>query len=393
MRFRKPSGAPAKLTLGPLDLSGKEVETEPLIGHPLTLAGARALAAEIARQRVRGRDVVADHHAAKSRQRFEHETRSQNTFAGAAKSFIEQYASKKTRRWQQQARLLGLKPTTAGLEIIRGGLADRWRDRPIVDIDGHDIYSVVEETRQRGTPGLERRSDGPTEAQARVMLACLSKMFSWLTQHRRIDKNPCTGVHRPTPSKARDRVLTDSEIVKFWFSVDCIGENFSTILRLLLLTGARLNEVAGMTGSELSEDGMTWNIPADRTKNKRPHVLPLSPLARKLLKRMAPSTSPLIFTTTGNSPVSGFSKIKARLDRKMLIPPWKLHDLRRTAATGMAEIGIAPHIVEAVLNHLSGAKASVTGVYNRAVYAAEKRLALERWAEHVTHLTSENCND
>jgi integrase len=388
LRFRRPNGKPAKLTLGPLDLSGKEAPAEPTIGHPLTLASARALAAEIGRQRVRGRDVVADHEAAKSRQRFEHETRAQNTFAGAARDFVEQYASKKTRRWQQQARLLGLKPTSDTLEVIRGGLADRWSDKPIVEIDGHDIHSVIDETRRGGVPGLERRSNVPSEARARVMLACLSKMFSWLVQHRRVEKNPCTGVHRPDPSRARDRILTDAEIVKFWSATDTIGGMFTPLLKLLLLTGSRLNEVAGMTREELSDDGLTWNIPGSRTKNKRAHVVPLAPLARDILESVSAETG-LLFTTTGRSPVSGFSKIKNRLDDVMSVPAWRLHDLRRTAATGMAEIGIPPHIVEACLNHISGAKASVAGVYNRAAYSAEKKVALERWAAHIQGLVTD----
>ncbi len=184
LRFRRPNGRPAKLTLGPLDLSGKEAPAQPTIGHPLTLASARALAAELGRQRVRGRDVVADHEATKRRQKFEQETRARNTFAGAGRDFIEQYARKKTRRWQQQARLLGLRPASDTLEIIPGGLAHRWRDKPIVEVDGHDIHSLIDETRRDGVPGLERRTNEPSEARARVMLTCLSKMFSWLAQHR-----------------------------------------------------------------------------------------------------------------------------------------------------------------------------------------------------------------
>src|SRR5580704_18096413 len=164
LRFRRPNGKPAKLTLGPLDLSGKEAPAQPNIGHPLTLASARALSAELGRQRVRGRDVVADHEAAKSRQKFEQETRAQNTFAVEARDFIEQYARKKTRRWEQQARLLGLRPASNTLEIIPGGLAHRWRDKPTVDIDGHDIHSLIDETRRGGVPGLERRTDDPSEA-------------------------------------------------------------------------------------------------------------------------------------------------------------------------------------------------------------------------------------
>jgi integrase len=122
---------------------------------------------------------------------------------------------------------------------------------------------------------------------------------------------------------------------------------------------------------------------AARTKNKRPHVVPLPPMARELIESVFDIGSDFVFTTTGASPVTGWTRIKRRLDARMGCAPWRLHDLRRTCATGMAEIGIAPHIVEAVLNHVSGAKASVAGVYNRATYAAEKKAALERWSAHV----------
>jgi integrase len=388
MRFRRPNGKSTKLTLGPVDLSGKEAESEPVLDSPLTLASARRLAAEIHRQRAMGRDVVADYDASRRRQKSEHEIRAKSTFAAAARDFIEQYASKKTRRWRETARLLGLAyPLTGGEPTpIKGGLCERWSDKPIAEIDGHDIHSLVDETRRSGAPGLERRSDGPTEARARVMLSCLSKMFSWLVQHRRVSQNPCKDVHRPEASRARDRVLTDTEIVKFWRATEADPMEFSALLKLLLLTGCRLNEVAGMTRAELSDDGATWNIPGARTKNKRPHVVPLAPLARKMV---GSGSEGFVFTTTGRSPVSGWSKIKRRLDEAMKIPPWRLHDLRRTAATGMAEIGIAPHIVEAALNHISGAKAGVAGTYNRAAYAPEKRAALERWASHVQGLVSE----
>jgi integrase len=392
MRFRRTNGKPAKLTLGPVDLSGREAESEPLLDSPLTLAAARRLAAEVHRQRAMGRDVVADYDAARRRQKSEHEIRAKNTFAAAARDFIEQYASKKTRRWRETARLLGLAyPLTGGEPTqIKGGLCERWSDKPIAEIDGHDIHSLIDETRRRGAPGLERRSDGPTEARARVMLSCLSKMLGWLVQHRRVSQNPCKDVHRPEASRARDRVLTDAEIVKFWRATDAERKEFSALLKLLLLTGCRLNEVAGMRRAELSEDGATWNIPGARTKNKRPHIVPLAPLAQKMVRG---GSEEFVFTTTGRSPVSGWSKIKRRLDEAMKIPSWRLHDLRRTAATGMAEIGIAPHIVEAALNHISGAKAGVAGTYNRAAYAPEKRAALERWASHVQGLVSGRPNN
>ena len=185
-------------------------------GTPLTLAGARALAAEVHRQRRwdRERDVVADYAAEKRRRRHAREASAKSTFAAAARDFVEEYARKKQRRWPETARLLGLDPKKE-LGIIRGGLADRWADNPIAKIDGHDIFGIVEETRRSGAPGLERRNNGPTESRARAMLSCLSTMFGWLVQQRRLEKNPCAGLHREAP-EARDRVLTDAEIAVFW---------------------------------------------------------------------------------------------------------------------------------------------------------------------------------
>jgi integrase len=393
LRFRRPDGSPAKLTLGPVDISGKEMPAEPVRGAPLTLAGARALASEVHRQRAMGRDVIADHAAAKHRRRTEVEEGAANTFGTLVPRFIDEYARPKTRRWRDTARLLGLRyPKGDGdPEQVRGGLVQRWADRPVREIDAHDVWSVIDEARRLGMPGLERRNDSPADSRARAMLSALSTTFGWFAQHRKVEKNPCIGVHRPDAPKARDRVLTNAEIVAFWHACDkAVGEPFGQLLKLLLLTGSRLNEVAGMTRAELSEEGATWSLPGKRTKNGRPHVVPLPPLARDILATVKPiaGTAGFMFTTTGETPVSGWSKTKRRLDEAMKIPPWRLHDLRRTAATGMAELGIPPHIVEAALNHVSGAKAGVAGTYNRAAYAPEKKTALERWAAHVQGLVS-----
>ena len=386
LRFRRPNGKPAKLTLGPVDLSGKETDSEPVLGTPLTLASARKLAAEAHRQRARGRDVVADHDATKRRQKFEHATRAANTFSSAARDFVEQHAMRKTRRWKDTARLLGLDPNN-DLAPISAGLAQRWIDKPVAGIDGHDIYGVVEETKRLGAPGRKRRSDKPTEALARTMLSVLSKMFSWLLEHRRVEKNPCAGIHRPGQTDPRDRVFTDAEIAKFWHAAGAVRQPFGHALKLLLLTGCRREEVAGMRRTELSDDLSTWSIPGTRTKNRKPHLVPLPPLAREIIAATA-GGGDLVFTTTGVAPISGWPRVKQQLDKAMKVPAWTIHDLRRTAATGMAEIGIAPHIVEACLNHVSGAKAGVAGTYNRATYAAEKKIALERWADHASGLAA-----
>jgi integrase len=388
MRFRDRNGDLVRLTLGAVDVSGAETTANPVMGIPLTLVGARALAAEVNRQRALGQDVVAT----KQREQQDRDTR---TFEQAAIDFVNQHVIRKIRRWQAQARLLGLRQKEDGkdggkegeLELIPNGLAARWKGKAAAEIDGDDVHTLIDEVREKGTPGIERRNRKPSDPRARTMFAVLSKMFAWLVERRRIKTNPCTGVRKPKPPKARDRVLTDAEIKKFWQGCGELTKPFGHALRLLLLTGCRLNEVASMMRSELSEDGLTWTIAGERTKNHRAHVVPLPATAQAILAEVG-SSSKFIFTTNNRSQISGWSKIKKDLDAKMNTQPWRIHDLRRSAATGMAELGIQPHIVEAALNHISGAKASVAGTYNRAVYTAEKKAALERWAAHIEGLVA-----
>ena len=385
MRFRRPNGKTAKLTLGPVDPTGREHSGEPTIGMPLTLAAARRLATEMHRQRALGRDVVAHVH----RERLEREARGSGGFAQAAVDFIERHAKPQRRGWAATASMLGLRADaeTGELNIIPKSIADRWRDRPVAEIDADEIHALIDEVRERGVPGLGRRVDGPNESRARMMYAALSKMFSWLLGRRRVAHNPCRGVQRPEKPKKRSHVLTPDEIVKFWRAAEAERVEFAAILKLLLLTGCRRGEVAGMRRSELSDGGATWTIPGSRTKNGLPHLVPLAPLARDVVAGV-PTEGDVVFTTDGESQVSGWSKIKRRLDARMGTQPWRLHDLRRTCATRMAEIGVLPHVVEAVLNHVSGFKAGVAGNYNWAAYKPEKKTALERWAAHVKGLVS-----
>src|SRR6516164_1073261 len=217
MRFRNQNGRHVKLTLGRLDLSGNEAPDAPVIGQPLTLVTARRLASEVHRQRALGNDMVAVRH----RERLERKAGGAKKFSQAALDFTEQYLKRNVRRWQASARLLGI---VVGddfkLEMMPRGLADRWRDRPVAEIGGDDIHLIVDEVREKAVPGLKRNVDGRSEAMARAMFSLLSRMFRWLLEKRRIKVNPVIGVAAPKSSKARDRLLNDSEIKQYWAACD-----------------------------------------------------------------------------------------------------------------------------------------------------------------------------
>jgi hypothetical protein len=183
MRFRNPHGRHIKLTLGPLDLSGHEAPADPVIGQPLSLVTARRLASEIHRQRAMGSDVAGNRH----RDRLERKAGGAKTFSQAALDFTEQYLKRHVRRWQASARMLGVVVDDGGkLAMTPKGLADRWRDRPVIEINADDVHLIVDEVRERSVPGLERRTDGTSEAMARAMFSLLSKMFRWLLEKRRV---------------------------------------------------------------------------------------------------------------------------------------------------------------------------------------------------------------
>ena len=410
MRFRRPTGKQGNLPLGPFDPSDQEVETAPSIGQPLTAPAAHALAADINRQRARGIDVIALRQTEKQRQSANaHEP--QITFPTHVRDFIERHARPKTRRWRAQARMLGYAYASEGNTepvLIEGSLADRWRVRQITEINGDDIYAVVDEAQHRGIPGLEQRCKGPSEARGRKMADVLGILFKWLHQHRRIKLNPTIGVHRPEPPKARARILNTKPDVRggdelrwFWAACDVLDHPFGNLFKMLLLTGARREELARMEWTELSDDMSVLRLPGSRTKNHRPHNLPIAPLARAILAGVPRTGERYVFSTDGIRPIAGFSKIKRRLDDLMLqqaigergakavIAPFVLHDLRRSTASGCAAIGIQPHIIEAILNHVSGsAKAGVAGTYNTEAYEPEKAAALSRWGAHVEGIVS-----
>jgi integrase len=379
LRYRYGAGA-AKIFLGPLDVSGRRHDGEPQIGQPLSLVQARQLASRVNAERAAGRDVVAVHRAHKHRQRIAIVEAANNSFATAVKDFMVEHARPKTRGWKETASNLGF---DAELNIKTGGLAHRWADRDVRSITAADLFVMIEESRRYSIPGTQAKSSVASEARARKLHCSLSVMFGWLHRRRRVEVNPMASLHLPPLPPSRDRVLSSDEIATVWTAAAAANEPFTAVLRLLLLTGCRLNEVAQLEWSEVSDDCTTITLPGARTKNHRPFTLVVPPAAAALIAAQ-PRAGKYVFSTSGGiAPVSGWSRAKRRVDAAAGIATWVIHDLRRTAATGMAEIGVPPHIVEAVLNHVSGAKAGVAGTYNRAAYSEEKKAALEQWADHV----------
>jgi len=285
---------------------------------------------------------------------------------------VERYLSlnaKPGRYWRETRRLL----ESDDLKALR--------KMPVAQIGRADIVAVIDKAMMR-SPSV-----------ARTLYAALSPLFAWALQRNIIEQNPCDGITTPPPAKARDRVLSDAEIAAFWQATGAMGFPFGPLFRLLLLTGQRRTEVAGMRWREIDWQSATWTLPGERTKNGKPHTVDLSPQALAILESL-PRNGELIFSTTGRTPVSGFSKAKARLDARMGdlldgdLPEWRTHDLRRTAASGLARLGFPPQVIERILNHLSGAQGGLTAVYQRHEYRDERRAAMLTWGREVARITS-----
>lgn len=338
-------------------------------GYPvLSLADARERARDALAGASEGRDPAAEVKAAKAAPKPD-KAAERDKFANVVDLFLRRHASH----------------NRSGSEVekmLRREVLGRWGDRRIQEITKRDLIDVLDGIVDRGSPITANR-----------LRAHLNTLFGWAKGRDIIDTNPLDGIKPPAPEKARDRVLADDEIKLFWKGCDKIGPPFGPLFQLMLLTGQRRGEVGGMTDREIN--GTLWTIPAARSKNGDEHTVPLPAPAVDLLGgvEQIAGRAGYIFTTTGKSAVSGFTRAKDRLDAEIAklnegapVPAFTLHDLRRTAATGMAGLGFPPHVVEAVLNHRSGTRRGVAGVYNRFTYADEKAAALEAWGRRVLAL-------
>ena len=250
-------------------------------------------------------------------------------------------------------------------------LIPAWRGRRIDQLTKADVYALLDGIKDRGSPIMARR------VQTNVR-----RFFGWCTERGMIPVNPVASMERVAQVKSRERVLCDKELAEVWSACDGM---FGLATRLLILTGARREEIGQLKWSEI--DGDTIVLEGDRTKNGEAHIIPLSTAAKTLLASVPRiANSPFVFSVNGRQPISGWGRAKARLDDSTKIADWRLHDLRRTTATGLQRLGVNLQVVESVLGHTAGSRGGIVGVYQRHNFADEKRAALEAWGNHVASL-------
>lgn len=273
-------------------------------------------------------------------------------------------------------------------------------EKPLPTITRRDILKVIDQI-SAGRPAVRRNT-----------FAVLRKLFNWARARDDLDRSPIEGMEPPPLVASRDRVLNDAELALAFRAAQATAYPFGPIFELLFATGQRRDEVAGLDWSELDRENALWTLPRKRAKNDEANIVPLNRLAIYALDRAAGKgldaatewpRKGLIFTTTGKTSVSGYSKAKAKLDGKILeiarqdalnaakeqveaITHWRVHDARRTLATGLQRLGVRFEVTEAVLNHVSGSRSGITGIYQLHGWGPEKRAALDAWAAHIEGL-------
>jgi integrase len=296
-----------------------------------------------------------------------------NTVAMVCADFINRYAKPKNRSWKGAESMLA--------NHILPALGDR------------DIKSIVRADVRKLLANLTGKRGAPiTGPGVNRVLSLIRRLFGWAVEEEYMDHSPVEGTKAPAEETERDRVLSDADLVRVWRATEAMGGAAGAYLRLLILTGQRRSEAATMKWADIDFGKAVWTLPREKVKGDRSHDVPLSPQAMTVIGSMPRiGTSPFVFTGRGNVrdvPVSGFSKIKAAIDDVMAkdgkaIAPWRLHDLRRTAGTGMARLGVPVVTISRVLNHAEG---GVTKIYVRYGFLDEKRAALEKWANHIEKL-------
>lgn len=364
---------------------------------PQRMAIGRYPAMSLAEARERAKTALADARAGKDPALIAQQAlaeavdASRNTFDVLADRFLKEEGPKLRKSTQVAYR-----------HALKGPKVAELKSRPVAQITKQDIRQVI------------KAIDAPYAANR--TLAYLKRFFAWCVEELDLSIDPAKTLKKSWKEAARERALSPTEIRDLWPAMAAEASPYGPCFQLALLTAQRRGEVSGMRWSELrglefNRDGKlvetvgqepAWEIPGERTKNGRTQWVPLAPQAVAILKKCPRVSKDLVFPSgTGETPISSFSDAKQRIEAFVTgarakagitkqMPSWHLHDFRTTASTWMHENGIAPHVVEAVLNHVSGHKAGVAGVYNRAEYRVPKRQALEAWANFIFNSQPKN---
>ena len=320
----------------------------------VTLHQARVAAQRVFAAKVEGRDPAAEKREAKRR-----------VVADRVEDLLESFI---TQRLSQNR--------SAGevARLLRREVGQAWTGKSIHEISKRDVVEVISAVEQRGAPVAANKA-----------LKSIKTFLRWCVGRAVLDQSPAEGVPLPTKEIARDRVLDDHELAQVIIAARNIGGPYGGIVELLALTGQRREEVARLAWQELDLRQRVWTIPKSRTKNAKAHVVHLSEQSIDLLKR-ANRQGPLVFSLLGTKSFREFSRAKSVLDQLSGVNGWRLHDVRRTCVSGMARLGVAPHVADKILNHQSGTISGVAAVYQRHDFLAERQAALDLWGAHIGQL-------
>jgi integrase len=328
-----------------------------------SLSEARDLARDALRLVARGTDPAEDRKSTRAK------IAATPTVEEAVREFIVQYVKPRNRSWRETER------------IFNRYVLPVWGERLLPSITRSDVADLLNEIAAGGAPYMANR-----------VLAAVRRFWNWCLEQGKAETSPAANVKAPAREVSRDRILSDDEIRSLWVGCDRMGWPFGPLFQLLLVLGQREDEIAGMRWSDVDLAHGVWTLPREASKSDRLNRVPLPALARQILEQLPRTGSELVFSTTGSTPVSGFSKAKKRCDQLSGVTGWRLHDLRRTVASGMARLKVEPWVVEKVLNHQTGQLSGVAGVYNRWGYFDEKQEALERWATSLQRIFSTGGN-
>ena len=322
----------------------------------VTLHQARVSAQKVFAARLEGRDLAAEKRAARKRMTVDR-------VEDLLEAYIAQHVSQ-----NRSAR--------GTSQMLRRELAS-WSSRSIHEICKRDVIEVIAAVEQRGA-----------SVAANKTLKAIKTFLRWCVGRAVLDRSPAEGIPLPTKEVPRDRVLTDDELARVVIAARNIGGPYGGIVELLALTGQRREEAARCVWEEIDFHSRTWTLPNLRTKNAKPHVVHLSDQAIAVLSQ-AKRQGKLVFSVAGTHWFQDFSNAKRELDALSGVNGWRLHDLRRTCVSGMAGLGVAPHVADKILNHQSGSISGVAAVYQRHQFVAERKEALERWGTHVAQIVSD----